>query len=254
MIVSELAANTLHVRTAQQLGGPEMWLYLRGSGARRELVCKIFDCYPGWLSAAPHRGTARGAGKVPDDALRGRGLEVVHELTGGRWGYHLTRARLSGRTVRGKAVWFTMPVTVTGPEAARGGSLPGSATEAVSELGSALAARGFDTMVPADDQAGDMAVLSVCDGITVWCRSGSAWLRAAGTDGSRWSYADLVEIAEQTVEAHETLAGSAMGADGARIPPIAGVPEQVARVPEQVARIPGGIGVVSLANVYRTGT
>src|SRR5437660_7222101 len=29
-------------------GCPELWLYLRGLGTRRELVCKVFDCSRGW--------------------------------------------------------------------------------------------------------------------------------------------------------------------------------------------------------------
>jgi hypothetical protein len=31
-----------------QSGCPELWIYLRGLGTRRELVCKVFDCYRGW--------------------------------------------------------------------------------------------------------------------------------------------------------------------------------------------------------------
>src|ERR1035441_4244849 len=76
LMASELAANTLHARMVagaggggdQLLGGepitsaspaapypaatraghPELWLYLRGLGVRRELVCKIFDSCRGW--------------------------------------------------------------------------------------------------------------------------------------------------------------------------------------------------------------
>ena len=34
---------------AQSRGLPrKLWLYLRGLGTRRELVCKVFDCYRGW--------------------------------------------------------------------------------------------------------------------------------------------------------------------------------------------------------------
>jgi hypothetical protein len=76
-------------------------------------------------------------------------------------------------------------------------------------LESALAVRGFGSLVRADDPAADMAVLSVCGGLTVWCRAGMAWLRAPGMNGERWSYADLVEVEEQAVHAHETLAEAA---------------------------------------------
>jgi hypothetical protein len=225
-IVSELSANTLHVRGQTSRGGPELWLYLRGAGASRELVCKVFDAYPGWLDRAPG-----GCSQVPSDALSGRGLAVVHELSGGHWGYHLTRARLGGWHVRGKAVWFAMPVTAPGTYAGTAGDtgIPGTglagtglagtgtaggaratgktAGEAMAELEAGLASRGFGAaLVRADDRAADMAVLSVCNGITVWCAAGAAWLRAPGTSGRRWGYGDLVELAEQTVEAYETAA------------------------------------------------
>jgi hypothetical protein len=341
LMVSELAANTLHAQDEQDeeqqpgppRSAPELWLYLRGSGPRVELVCKIFDSFPGWL-----RGNVpgRGVGQAPADAVSGRGLEVVHELSNGHWGHHLTRSRLAGWEVRGKAVWFAVPAIVpqtvpagtsgtdsaalpggtaaagapsatppqtapapasgtarthangiaynpengttpapangtapapapangTAPAPANGtpaalasGSaspavpdttqppangtapphapqnaqsaaqpaapqsvaVPRSATpdryavmpagQAMTELESGLAARGFSgKMVRADDPAADMAVLSVCTGVTVWCRAGVAWLRAPGLTGQRWSFYDLVEVAEQTVQAFETLA------------------------------------------------
>jgi hypothetical protein len=218
-IVSELAANTLHVRVEDSRGGPELWLYLRGSGASRELVCKVFDPYPGWLNGAAPSGHYR----VAPDALCGRGLGVVHELSGGHWGYHLSRARLAGWQVRGKAVWFALPVSapVAGSAKPRAGATgpvhgipaprpPMTASEAMGELEAGLAARGFgSTLVRADDRAADMAVLSVCNGVTVWCRRGVVWLRAPGMSDQRWGYGDLVELTEQTVEAYETLVGDA---------------------------------------------
>jgi hypothetical protein len=218
-MVSELAANTLHVQGDQQRtaprGTPELWLYLRGSGSRRELVCKVFDSFPGWL-----RGNVpgRAVGRAPADAMSGRGLEVVHELSEGHWGHHLTRSRLAGRELRGKAVWFSIPATAHIPAHASPAGSPGSpsaqdrfermaASQAMSELEAGLAARGFGgRMVRADDTRADMAVLSVCHGVTVWCRAGVAWLRTPGLNGQQWRYTDLVEVAEQTVQAVETLA------------------------------------------------
>src|SRR5215472_5923424 len=56
-MASELAANTLHAqrnvaptgaRQRSAAGIPEMWLYLRGTGRTRELVCKVFDTERGW--------------------------------------------------------------------------------------------------------------------------------------------------------------------------------------------------------------
>ena len=44
-----------------------------------------------------------------------------------------------------------------------------------------------------------MSVLSVCRGLTVWCRSGVVSLTTPEGTRERWNYADLVEAAEQTV-------------------------------------------------------
>lgn len=215
-IVSELAANTLHIAAVE--GRSELWLYLRGSGPERELVCKVFDSYPGWArGAAPHRG-----GHAPVSAMSGRGLEVVHELSGGHWGYHLTRARLGGWPVRGKALWFATPAAVraaspSSPASRGGGERHAglSSREAMARVQAELAIRGFGaTMARADDPATDTAVLSVCGELTVWCRAGAAWLRAPGLDGQKRGYADLVEVAEQAVEAHETLCVGPGLADG----------------------------------------
>jgi hypothetical protein len=215
-MVSELAANTLHVQGEQRpqppRPAPELWLYLRGSGPRRELVCKVFDSFPGWL-----RGNVpgRAVGRAPADAMSGRGLEVVHELSGGHWGHHLTRSRLAGWEVRGKAVWFAVPAgepdstqaSPAAPQATPDRFAQMTAGQAMTELEAGLAARGFGgRMVRADDQHADMAVLSVCSGVTVWCRAGVAWLRAPGLSGRQWRYCDLVEVAEQTVQACEMLA------------------------------------------------
>ena len=224
-MVSELAANTLHaqreLRTQRDLRAergrrrvephpvrPELWLYLRDAGPCTELVCKVFDAFPGWL-----RGNApgRGSRKAPADAVSGRGLEVVHELSKGRWGYHLTRARLAGWQVRGKAVWFAVPALTASEPAAR--RMRMSARAAMTEFEEALTARGFTgKMVRSDDPAGDMAVLSVCSGLTVWCWSGVIWLRAQGGGGDQRRYCDLVEVAEQTVEAYEALPAGSLAA------------------------------------------
>jgi hypothetical protein len=63
--------------------------------------------------------------------------------------------------------------------------------------------------VRADDHAADMAVLSIASGLTVWCRSAAAWLRAPGVAAQHWSYSDLVEVGEQAVQAHETIVATA---------------------------------------------
>ncbi|HEX9043204.1 MAG TPA: hypothetical protein VF838_19670 [Trebonia sp.] len=94
--------------------------------------------------------------------MSGRGLEVVHELADGHWGHHLTRSRLSGTGLRGKAVWFALPVPA---EAGAGGRPPATASDAMTELEKDLSTRGFSGwLVRADDHAADMAVLSIASG------------------------------------------------------------------------------------------
>src|SRR5579859_3994132 len=205
-MVSELAANTLHANQCKSPPvNPELWLYLRGTGHRVELVCKVFDTLPGWA-----RGNVPGrtVGRPPADAMSGRGLEVVHELSSGRWGHHLSRSRLSGTGIRGKVVWFALPA----PAAAAVGDAAGPVTagDALTELERDLGARGFGgTLVRADDPAADMAVLSIASGLTVWCRSAVAWLRVPGVPVKQWAYCDLVEVGEQAIQAHETTVARA---------------------------------------------
>jgi hypothetical protein len=202
---------------AQAPQGPELWLYLRGLGSRRELVCKIFDCSRGW-----RHGVVPSASRAPAQAVTGRGLQIVQELSRGRWGHHPTRARLSGWGVRGKAVWFAVPaplaharlVDVTGLRAYTL-SADVSATRANERLSARQAARELEVMldergvggrmVRADQPASDISVLSVCRGLTVWCRSGIVSLTTAEGARERWNYADLVEAAEQTVQRYEEL-------------------------------------------------
>jgi hypothetical protein len=244
LMASELAANTLHARAistdreptsgtppAMTSGTPharaaqadpppansELWLYLRGIGLRRELVCKIFDSSRGWRHGSPPS-----AAGPPVQAVTGRGLQLVNELSGGRWGHHYTRARLDGWGVRGKAVWFAIPAPlaharladVTGLTAytrsadvtATRASERLSARQAARELETMLDERGFGgQLLRADQPASDLAVLSVCRGLTVWCRSGAVSLTTPEGPRGRWDYADLVEAAEQTVRRHEEL-------------------------------------------------
>jgi len=203
-MVSELAANTLHVQRRPAPANPELWLYLRGAGQATELVGKVFDTLPGWVRGnVPGRTVAR----APADAMSGRGLEVVRELSAGRWGHHLSRARLAGAALRGKAVWFALPTPAADRDAGRvpGRGDPATAGQAMTELEKELGTRGFaGKLVRADDPGADMAVLSIASGLTLWCRSGSAWLRAPGTAVRQWDYCDLVEVAEQAVEEYET--------------------------------------------------
>jgi hypothetical protein len=224
-MASELAANTLH--SVDQYGaapGPpapvrsELWLYLRGSGSRRELVCKVFDTCPGWKSG---RAPSPFPLPVAPDATGGRGLQVVHELSGGRWGHHLTRARLGQWKVRGKAVWFALPAPLApGPWpaggdglAARGGGLATmqqcsqlSAHQATEKLLAMLSARGLGPrLVSTGPAAADLSVLLVTRGLTVFCRGGSVLIETATGDRQHYTYADLEDVTERAVWMHEEL-------------------------------------------------
>ena len=203
-MVSELAANTLHVQRRPAPANPELWLYLRGAGPDTELVGKVFDTLPGWVRGnVPGRTVSR----APADAMSGRGLEVVHELSAGHWGHHLSRARLAGPAVRGKAVWFALSAPAADRDAGRpaGRGDPATAGQAMTELEKDLGTRGFaGKLVRADDPGADMAVVSIASGLTLWCRSGTAWLRAPGAAVRQWSYCDLVEVGEQAVQEYET--------------------------------------------------
>jgi hypothetical protein len=208
LMTSELAANTLHARAVARTGGApdcgppvpgsaELWLYLRGMGMHRELVCKVFDCNCGWLQGPP---SVESAFSTQSDA--GRGLQIVHELSGGRWGYHPTRARLGGWGVRGKAVWFAVPAPFAH---ARAG-------QAARELQAMLAERGFGSgsgslirLVCSEEPGSDLSVLCVSPGLTLRCRSGLVSLGSPGEREESWSYADLVEAVEQTIRRYEEL-------------------------------------------------
>jgi hypothetical protein len=219
LMVSELAANTLHARAAPLYPSvrPELWLYLRGIGTHRELVCKVFDASRGW-----RHGFVPSPARASAQAVTGRGLEIVYELSGGRWGYHPTRARLDGWGLRGKAVWFAVPaplaharlVDVTGLRAytlsadvtAARANQRLSARQAATELETMLDGRGFaGRLTRADEPAADSSDLHVCRDLTVRCRSGEVSLTTAEGPGERWNYADLVEAAEQTVRRYEEL-------------------------------------------------
>jgi hypothetical protein len=104
-MASELAANTLHAGTPAA-NRSEFWLALDGRGPSRELVCQVFDASPEWSSGFAPSLDPRPA---PAEATGGRGLQVVHELSGGRWGYHQCQARLGQPRSEGKAVWFALP-------------------------------------------------------------------------------------------------------------------------------------------------
>ncbi|MFI0480665.1 ATP-binding protein [Actinomadura sp. 9N215] len=131
LMVSELATNA-HQHAGEH-GPHELWLYIGetdahdgltgdgltgddtagdgaegddvgGGGVIGEVRCAVFDALPD--AALPGYSWTSG------DC--GRGLSIVRELSGGRWGMRRTRSRL-GPSVRGKAVWFAVPGAAAGP-------------------------------------------------------------------------------------------------------------------------------------------
>ena len=217
IMASELAANSMHAQTGIQFdvrgcavaGAPEMWLYLRRVGGEQELVCKVFDALPRWKDDTPPDPAVT----VPVDAVSGRGLHVIDSLSHGRWGHHLTRARLGGWKVPGKAVWFAVPVPASSALDRFSRPQPGS-VEAAGILERMLSERGIGHIVRADAPASGMSVLSIRRGLTVWCRSRVvSW---TGRSGHReWrAFSDLVDAAEQIIGAHEELASADTAAGG----------------------------------------
>jgi hypothetical protein len=211
-MASELAANTLNAHGNVEFGGrshrpvsgmPEFWLYLRSDGSGREIVCKIFDSEPGWDAGEPLPvGAAVPAGP---DSVRGRGLQLVAGLSAGRWGHHAARGRLGAWKVPGKAVWFALRVP-PGADLATSERLAPRGSRAIVELVAALADRGLGTgLVPVTETGGDLAVLSVSQDLTVWCRGDIIWWQAPDGSYDRLSVSDLTEVAERLVCAYEEL-------------------------------------------------
>lgn len=103
LMISELATN------AYQHAGDhrphELWAYLAGTDGAAELRCAVFDR----LAGATLPGYSWTSGDY------GRGLNIVRELSAGRWGLRHARSRL-GRRGHGKIVWFAVPGAL--PEAA----------------------------------------------------------------------------------------------------------------------------------------
>jgi hypothetical protein len=208
-MVSELAANTLHAQNNVEFdgsrqrpitGSPEMWAYVRGCPTGYEIVCKVFDSQRGWKSGAPPDPS-----RVTLESVNGRGLRVVSELSDGRWGHHLTRARLGRWKVQGKVVWFALPIP-TARAAIRLGQPQVSACQAARELEELLVDRGIGRrLVRSDEPGADIAVLSVRADLTVWCRGGAVSWTTLGGHYERRPFTDLTEVTEQIVRAHEEL-------------------------------------------------
>jgi hypothetical protein len=206
-MASELAANTLHAQRNVALGSvrqrsapgiPEIWLYLRGTGRTRELVCKVFDTERGWTV-----GEDPGMSKAPLDSVSGRGLQVVAGLSAGQWGCHLSRSRLGNWKVPGKAVWFALriPPAVLPDHVGRSGYSPDWLMD---ELEAMLGDRGLNSIVRADLDG--TSVLSISRHLTVWRHAATVSWRSPGGKYQKTELADLVDVTEQIVSAHEETA------------------------------------------------
>lgn len=210
-MASELAANTLHAQGNVEYSGgnrqravsgiPEFWLYLRGRGARSEVVCKIFDSEPGWAVDAQLQ-----PGKAPLEQVGGRGLQVVAALSAGQWGGHPSRGRLGAWKVPGKAVWFALRIPPAA-ESALLGRRELSPEQAVDELETMLTDRGLGSrVVRVDEPSGDMSVLSISRHLTIWRHGKTLTWRAHEGEYRQMHVADLVDVAEQIICAHEEAA------------------------------------------------
>jgi len=208
-MASELAANTLHAQENVQFegaarppvaGGPELWLYLRCAVGQWELVCTAFDSLTGWKCGPPPVGDGPRA-----CAEGGRGLQVVAGLSGGRWGHHLSRSRLGGQKVPGKAVWFAQPVQAEClPARLKRARL--RPCEVSGRLEVMLAERGLGaSLLRAGESGTGVSVLSVRRGLTVWCLPNTIlWRTRAGLYEQRM-LTDLEDTAECVVSLCEEL-------------------------------------------------
>ncbi len=219
-MASELAANTLHAHDNIELGtgglpfagAPELWIYLRRAGRQWELACKVFDSVAGWHGPTPVPGGGDPApGGAGETAVSGRGLQVVAVLSAGRWGYHLTRSRIGGWKVPGKAVWFALPVP--------GASVPGYLQRAT--LAPCRSARALEAMLTdrglgprllrAEEPTSAMSVLSVRSGLTVWCRDQVIWWQTGEGRYEQRVPTDLVDTAEKIICTCQEMESAATG-------------------------------------------
>lgn len=99
LMISELATNAF--RHAACRVPPELWVCAAGPG---QIACAVFDGMPRRI----------GLGECLDDF--GRGLGIVAELSGGRWGSREARSQTGPQAVPGKIVWFACSVPAAAAE------------------------------------------------------------------------------------------------------------------------------------------
>lgn len=225
VMASELTANAfIHGLGAREFEGrhgllaerSELTLYRRGAGPNAELVCTVFDPNPDVDGIPPQvPNVLAGAPDIPADETLppeildglleqletgGRGLDVVRNLSDGRFGFYRTRSRFGERPISGKAAWFALPISVNSP-AAWPSATSLSPAQAVKELRNQLDVRGVGRMYHSDLPG--HSVLSVPH-VTIWCRDRFFMWRANDV-ATRYPYCDLIEAAEQVVRIGEDI-------------------------------------------------
>ncbi|MGI8328765.1 ATP-binding protein [Actinomadura scrupuli] len=189
VIASELSTNAY--RHAGQYGPHELWLYPHLVGG--ELVCGVFDGSP--VARLP----ATEASEHDLCATSGRGLAIVHELSGGRWGVQVTRSRL-GTAVPGKLVWFGLESPHMPAQWSR---RPLDSAQAGRTLRARLQSRGVAPVYLS--HRWDMSVVSLPYGLTVWCRDGRFRWRHGQTAPAVHPVDDLAALVERLVGRFEEL-------------------------------------------------
>jgi hypothetical protein len=90
---------------------------------------------------------------------------------------------------------------------------------AIEEIAAGLADRGLGAgLVQAAEPGGGLALLSVRQRLTVWCRGETVWWREPDGSYDQLDTSDLVEVIERIVCAHEELAAAGPSGEDATTP------------------------------------
>ncbi|MFD0682911.1 ATP-binding protein [Actinomadura fibrosa] len=185
LAVSETATNALRYgRPVLGVGpptSPELWVWARTVPAP-QLVVSVFD---GARDALPR---ASGAGLLDE---HGKGLGLLGGVTSA-WGSSPTRSRLAEQVVRGKTVWFALPL----PCQWAGRSFevhPGTAAQC---LLLNVTRRGFQGTCGSEDRG---VCLVALQGLNVWVHRQHFCWWASPKRYVRRPLIDLQETAEEIV-------------------------------------------------------
>jgi hypothetical protein len=167
LAVSECATNAYqHADAAGSYGPlapPELWVFAR-TRPMPELVVSVFDADRSHLPQPAHA--------EPLDES-GRGICILSAVTAA-WGSRPSRSRLTTPPVKGKAVWFSVPL----PHSWAARSYTISPDYAAGELLLAVAARGIEGTRRNDDNG---ITLIEYSGLNVWVEPRSfSWLDRSG--------------------------------------------------------------------------